>query len=183
MVSRTDSELTWAESTAFELLAPLEARWRHTRCVVERARSFRDVFGVEELRVLVAAGYLHDVGYAPQLLETGFHPLDGARFVRSAGYERLAGLVAHHSASRAEAEELGLADALAEFADEDSRVARALTFCDLTTGPDGERVEVSARLAELAQRLGEDSAAVRAVQREAVRLAAIVDEMEALLEG
>jgi hypothetical protein len=44
-----------------------------------------------------------------------FHPLDGARFVREAGHERLAGLVAHHSASEAEAEERGLYEALAEF--------------------------------------------------------------------
>ena len=64
-----------------------------------------------------------------------------------------------------------------------SLVARALTYCDLTTGPDGERVGVSARLTELGERLGEDDPAVRAVRREAIRLAALVDDMESLLAG
>jgi hypothetical protein len=41
---------------------------------------------------------------------TGEEP--GARFVRDAGHERLAGLVAHQSASDAEAEERGPAEAL-----------------------------------------------------------------------
>jgi HD superfamily phosphodiesterase len=171
----------WAERTAREFLAPLEARWRHTLRVVERAQSFRDMLDRDELEVLLAAAYLHDVGYAPELTKAGFHPLDGARFVHQAGYERLAGLVAHHSASDAEADERGLAEALAEFPAEDSLVARALTYCDLTTGPDGEEVRVSARLLELRDRLGEDDPAVRAVRREAARLASLVDEVESLL--
>lgn len=181
MASRTEPELTWAERTAAELLSSLEARWRHTLRVVERAQSFRDVLDGDELEVLLAAGYLHDVGYAPELAKAGFHPLDGARFVREAGHERLARLVAHHSTSDAEADERGFAEQLAEFPAEDSLVARALTYCDLTTGPDGEEVGVSARLVELGDRLGEDDPTVRAVRREASRLAVLVDEMESLL--
>jgi hypothetical protein len=181
MASRTESELTWAERAATEFLSPLEARWRHTLRVVERAQSFRDVLDRDELDVLLAAGYLHDVGYAPDLAEVGFHPLDGARFVGEAGHERLAGLVAHHSASDAEAEERGFVDELAEFPAEESVVARALTYCDLTTGPNGEEVGVSARLLELGDRLGRDDPTVRAVRREATRLADVVEEMESLL--
>jgi hypothetical protein len=32
----------------------------------------------------VAAAWLHDIGYAPAIAEsgTGFHPLDGARYLR-----------------------------------------------------------------------------------------------------
>jgi HD superfamily phosphodiesterase len=181
MVRRAESELAWAKRTATEFLSSLEARWRHTLHVVERAQSFRDVLDRDELEVLLAAAYLHDVGYAPDLAEAGFHPLDGARFVREAGHDRLAGLVAHHSASDAEGEERGFADELAEFPTEDSIVARALTYCDLTTGPDGEEVGVSARLVELGDRLGDDDPTVLAVRREAARLAAVVDDMESLL--
>ena len=99
MASRTESELAWAKRTATELLSPLEARWRHTLRVVERAQSFRGVLDREELDVLLAAGYVHDVGYAPCLAKAGFHPLDGARFVREEGRERLAGLVADQTST------------------------------------------------------------------------------------
>jgi hypothetical protein len=46
--------------------------------------------------VLVAAAYLHDLGYAPPLVETDLHTLDGARHLRALGHERLAGLVPYH---------------------------------------------------------------------------------------
>jgi HD superfamily phosphodiesterase len=37
---------------------------------------------------LVAAARLHDIGYAPDLVETGIHPLNGARYqLRSAGID------------------------------------------------------------------------------------------------
>jgi hypothetical protein len=109
MARQREPESIWAERFVPELLEPLEARWRHTQRVVERTRSFHGMLVADELDVLISAAYLHGVGYAPVIAKTGFHPLDGARFVRDAGHERLAGLVAHHSASQAEAEERGLA--------------------------------------------------------------------------
>jgi hypothetical protein len=63
--------------------------------------------------VLVAAACLHDLGYAPALIETGFHGLDGARHLRALGYERLAGLVAYHSGARGEAEVITYEERLA----------------------------------------------------------------------
>jgi hypothetical protein len=39
---------------------------------------------------LVAAAYVHDVGYVPTVKDSGLHALDGARHLRSLGYERLA---------------------------------------------------------------------------------------------
>ena len=57
--------------------------------------------------LLVAAAWLHDIGYAPTLAATVFHPLDGARHLRALGHERLARLVAYHSSARWEAEALG----------------------------------------------------------------------------
>ena len=90
-----------------------------TREAVARARGDdrRRRSVADDRALLVAAAYLHDIGYAPELEDTGFHPLDGARWLRAHGHERLAGLVAHHSgAVRGGAR--GLADALAEFPDE-----------------------------------------------------------------
>lgn len=93
MADRAETELVWATQIAEELLSALDERWRHTLTIVDHARAFRGVLPDGELGTLEAAAYLHDIGYAPALVQTGFHPLDGARFVRAAGYERLAGLV------------------------------------------------------------------------------------------
>ncbi|ETB45481.1 phosphohydrolase, partial [Mycobacterium avium 10-5560] len=66
---------------------------------------------------LVAAAWLHDIGYAPSVRRTGFHPLDGAEFVRSAGFGKLvASLVAFHTGAHVEASERGL-QGLSEFGD------------------------------------------------------------------
>ena len=103
----------------------------------------------EDADILVATAYLHDIGYSPALAITGFHPLDGAWHLRVLGHERLASLVAHHTQGCHEAELRGLQEALAEFDDEDSVVSAALTYCDLTTGPSGERMTPAQRLLDV----------------------------------
>ena len=47
----------------------------------ERARGLAPVLGADA-DLLEAAAWLHDIGYAPSLVATGFHPLDGARYLR-----------------------------------------------------------------------------------------------------
>jgi len=106
--------------------------------------------------MLLAAAYLHDMGYAPDLVETGFHQLDGARHLSKLGHGRLAGLVAHHTRAAHEARLRGLGQALSEFDDEDSIVSAALAYCDLTTGPRGEQMTPEQRLADVEARYGED---------------------------
>ena len=65
----------------------------------------------------------------------------------------LCGLVAHHSCAVIEAEERGLADLLhREFGPPPQPLADALTFCDMTTSPDGQQVHVTRRLAEIYDR-------------------------------
>lgn len=89
----------WATAVAeAELSSPLPRRWAHTQGVAERAKEVRQVLGVNA-GLLIAAAALHDVGYAPRLAATGFHPLDGARFLRDehGAEERLVRLVANHS--------------------------------------------------------------------------------------
>ena len=106
--------------------------------------------------VLIAAAYLHDIGHAPELA-SGFHPLDGARWLQEQGFDRLAGLVAHHTGAVFEADARGLAQAMARFQDERSAVSDALTYSDLTTGPAGESVSVAERLREIERRYGRAS--------------------------
>ena len=102
---KTDVSLvSWAAEQATVLLAPLGDRWLHVQGVVEAARWVGKVLDEEDRSYLITAAYMHDIGYAPSLMKTGFHPLDGARYIRSLGYERLACLVAHHSEARFEAQ-------------------------------------------------------------------------------
>src|SRR3954464_12232219 len=122
--------VAWAREEAERRLSPLGDRWQHTRGVVQRARMLAPTVPEADRPTLIAAAYLHDVGYAPELEDTGFHPLDGARWLRESGHERLACLVAYHSGARFEAEERGLADELEEFPEERSIVADLLSYCD-----------------------------------------------------
>jgi hypothetical protein len=92
---------------------------------------------------------LCEIGYAPYLRMTGFHPLDGALYVRSCGYERLASLIAHHFAARFEAHLRGCDQLLLGFPREHSAVVDALTYCDATTSPTGEHVSLKERAAEI----------------------------------
>ena len=71
----------WAEDTARTILqVPLPRRWAHTQGVAAQARTLKPILG-KNTDLLVAAAWLHDIGYAPDLVDTGFHPLDGARFL------------------------------------------------------------------------------------------------------
>src|SRR3954470_6327027 len=141
--------VAWSRLEADRLLSPLGDRWSHTLGVVHRARALASTAPTDDRPTFIAAAYLHDIGYAPELEDTGFHPLDGARWLRACGHERLACLVAHHSGARFEAEARGLGDALDVFPEERSVVADLLTYCDLTTDADGRAITFSARLAAI----------------------------------
>lgn len=144
-------------------LAGQPERLAHVRGVVTAAQQLGRHFDAETADCLVAAAWLHDIGYAPSARRTGFHPLDGAEFVRSAGFgELVASLVAFHSGAHVEASERGL-PGLSEFSDPPSDVLDALTFCDLTTGPDGSPVSADDRLSEVLARYGSEDPVHRAV--------------------
>src|SRR5580658_7927283 len=134
----------------------LPKRWAHVQGVAARARSLAPAFGADA-DLLEAAAWLHDIGYAPGLAQTGLHSLDGARYLRDVQHADpvLCRLVAHHSCAVIEADERGLADLLRrEFAPAPRPLADALTFCDMTTSPDGQQVHVTRRLAEIHHRYG-----------------------------
>ncbi len=91
---------SYAAALAEQLLVPLDSRWRHTQAVAARAEQLVAVVPAADQELLVVAAWWHDVGYSTDLAVTGFHPLDGARYLIREGYpERLCSLVAHHSAA------------------------------------------------------------------------------------
>jgi putative nucleotidyltransferase with HDIG domain len=169
----------WAAATAKAYLAnPLPERWAHVRKVAERASDLADALG-DEGELLHTAAWLHDVGYAPTLAGQKFHPLDGARFLRSSGADnRLAGLVAFHSAAATEAEVLGLTDELAEFTDERTIVRDLLWYADMTVGPTGEPVTFDQRIRELRERYPADHYVIRALDASLPERRAAVDRAE-----
>src|SRR5690349_6053700 len=106
---------SWAEHLAQALLQDsLPRRWAHVRAVAARARSLAPALGADA-DLLEAAAWLHDIGYAPGLVATGLHSLDGARYLRDVQLadSMICRLVAHHSCAAIEAGERGLADVLA----------------------------------------------------------------------
>jgi len=116
---------------------------------------------------LVAGAVLHDVGYGHSA--TGFHPLDGARFLRDQGFGAVVcHLVVHHSASTLEAEVRGLGlSAYKPFAvNQDLGAAHAvLWWADMTTGPQGQDVTVEHRLEEICARYGPNDVVTRFIKR------------------
>lgn len=155
----------WAGELSRQLLAPLGNRWQHVQGVVRRAQAVAALFNQENGDNLISAAYLHDIGYAPSLVVTGFHPLDGARYLRSLGYERLALLVAYHSESQFEAALRGYATELAAFSRERSAVADALTYCDQLTNSVGEAVSLRERHADIRARYAADSVVARSCRQ------------------
>lgn len=147
----------FAEETARKLLEiPLPRRWQHTQGVAARARSLAPILG-DDADLLEAAAWLHDIGYSPDIAESGFHPLDGARYLRDVQHadETLCRLVANHSCAIVEAEQRGFADELRrEFPPAGLALDDALLYCDMTTTPDGKPVSIHDRLSEIAKRYG-----------------------------
>lgn len=150
--------ITWARELAEQLLSePLPRRWAHSQGVGRRGEALADILG-DDAEILAAAAWLHDIGYAPELVKTGMHQLDGARYLRDvAGADPcICALVAHHTCACIEARYRGLhAELEAEFPPVGGLLADALTFCDMSTTPDGELTEATDRLAEILERYGD----------------------------
>ena len=175
-----DTLASWAQELARALLQePLPRRWAHVQGVADRARSLAAVLGADA-DLLEAAAWLHDIGYAPNLATTGLHQLDGARYLRDAQHADalLCRLVAHHSCAIVEAGERGLADVLSrEFGPAPYALSSVLTFCDMTTSPDGEPVPVEQRLAEIHDRYGQGHLVSRSIQRATPMILCAVEQV------
>jgi putative nucleotidyltransferase with HDIG domain len=178
-------DVAWARGLAASLLAEsLPRRWSHTQGVAAQAETLRGILG-ENADLMVTAALLHDIGYAPPLVATEFHPLDGARYLREVEYaeDMLCRLVAHHSCALVEAEERGLAEALSqEFDPPPAKLRDALIYCDMTTGPAGERLAADDRINEIYRRYGDEHVVTRSIRRAAPRLLTAVSSTAARIE-
>jgi HD superfamily phosphodiesterase len=148
------------------LAESIPRRWSHSQGVGHKAESVAHLVGAAG-PTLVAAAWLHDIGYAPNLVATGMHQLDGARYLRDVEHadDLICRLVAHHSYAFIEARNRGLnEDLAAEFAPVEGMLSDAITYADMTTTPDGEPVEVEERLAEISGRYGPGHLVARSIR-------------------
>lgn len=179
---RHEELVGWARWEAERLLTPVGSRWIHTQAVADTALRVAQADPLIDGDVLVAAAYLHDVGYAFEVHDTGHHGLDGARYLAAKGLHRISRLVANHSGARHEAELRGLAAALERFPAETSPTARALTYCDVITDPVGRAVTLPMRFADVGRRYGPDHLVTMAMERAYPELEAAVRAVEALTQ-
>lgn len=136
----------------------LPERWQHTQGVARRAAELAVTVPEEDRAVLIAAAWLHDIGYAPPIRQTGFHPLDGGLYLRAHDWDdRVIALVGQHSGARFVPAERGFGPMMAEFPFVEDPVSDALTAADQTVGPHGRRMTVPYRIAEAIARHGPDS--------------------------
>ena len=154
-----------AEAIARDLLGDEGTRLAHVHTAGSMAARLGVLFGADEAAMLVAAATLHDVGYSPRIAQTGFHPLDGALYLRSIGLsERLCSLVAHHSEADMLAAQQGILDLEHQFPRERSLLADALVYADMHSAPDGQMIRAEHRLADIARRRPDPVEAVRATR-------------------
>jgi putative nucleotidyltransferase with HDIG domain len=183
-----DDLVSASQKLAERLVGPLGRRWLHVQAVAARAEELLPAVraGSSDTHVdeetLVAAAWLHDIGYSPEIARTGFHPLDGADYLRGHGFPmRVVALVAHHSGARFEAAERTLSVELSRYGLEDSPVMDALVTADLTTGPGGERLTYNERMDEILSRYASDHPVHRTWLKARSILAPAVERTEARL--
>jgi len=179
------SDAEQAYVIARDLLATiLPQRWAHVTGVAKRASLAAKAFNEEDADVLKAAAILHDIGYAPPLVVTGFHALDGASYLRDQGVsKRLCSLVAHHSCAYREAALRGQSAALAEWGDEGTALRDALWWADMTTTPDGSLTNVHDRIEEIQRRYGPEDLVAFFIRQAEADLVAAVRRTELLLSA
>ena len=163
------SIVDYAEAVAFDLLADsLSRRCAHTVGVAAAADRFARTLAPHCAERVVAAAWLHDIGYAPDLVAS-FHPIDGAAYVarsHSSVLSDVVGLIAHHTGAAFEAAERGLENELARYRfPVDVEELALLNAADLCTSPDGVFVDPQARLTEVLDRYPPDNPVHRAVAK------------------
>ena len=181
--TRSGGELSWALAVARRILGQDQCRWAHTLGVVRLVRESLTVVALEERTLALAAAYTHDLGHARCLKVTGCHALDGAMYIRVAGYLELASVVAQHSGARREAALRGLEEEMFAFPVVESRTLDLLTYSDLMTDQRGNRCSVDDRLEEIAVRYGNDHIVTKAVRLAEPELRRTVSQVESRLRN
>jgi hypothetical protein len=168
---------------ADQLLARVGTRFEHSARVARQAHQAQRLLDPLWSSAIVDAAWLHDIGYSDQVAATGFHPLDGARWLKGHGWpDEVCRLIAWHTAAPIEGALRGFDNALAdEFEPPPPLAAAALAWADLTSSATGEPLSVADRLADILQRYPADSVVHRAMVEATPMLLASAQDIEARL--
>ena len=155
------------------------ARVAHVLEIAKRVRRSASKLGLSPADTDLAecAALLHDIGYWEPIAQSGFHPIDGARFLTAHGEPQLARFVVGHSCSPEEAAVAGISGV----EQDSSLIAKLITYWDVQVKQGGEVVSYEERLADILARYGEDSAVGRANLLARPRIERLMAEMNELL--
>lgn len=150
MSDRQDSLVIRARALSTELLDATPHLLQHSARSAEHATDHARRITRSRAEEVIAAAWLHDIGYLPQLRRTGFHPLDGALYLMAAGWpERVVRLVAHHSYAALEAPFYGVGHHLGVIEPVTGIDADLLVSADLSAGSGASPPSIDERIVAL----------------------------------
>ena len=183
-MEETISVWAWKASPASLLERALPRRWSHVQGVATRARNLAPAIGADA--ALGGRQRLHDIGYlefsSPAPACTASTAPRYLRWTLSTPTRCCAGWSRTSSCAVIEAEAKsrpGRRSAPRVRAAAATRQADALTFCDMTTSPDGQQVHVTHRLAEIHDRYGAGHLVSRSIHRATPLILQAVDQVHA----
>jgi putative nucleotidyltransferase with HDIG domain len=107
--TNTNIDESDAADLARRLLRDVGTRLAHSASVAHQAGRVAHLLDEPWRSAITQAAWLHDIGYSEQVARTGFHPLDGARWLRERGWPaEICRLVAWHTAASVEGNIRGL---------------------------------------------------------------------------
>jgi len=172
---RQESLVMRARALATELLDATPILLEHAARSAKHAGDHAGRIQRSRAEEVIAAAWLHDIGYLPQLRRTGFHPLDGALYLMATGWpERVVRLVAHHSCAALEAPFYGVGHHLSVIEPVTGIDADLLISADLSAGSGATPPSIDERitaLREVEEALGLVPVEVREARYAAMRSA------------
>ena len=161
-------------------------RYAHIVSAVRIAEQIEAACGRFDGKLILATLY-HDLGYSPQWNVTGFHPVDGAIAARDHGLgEDIVQAILYHSGSWREAR-LMCPDLDGYYASSclmmEMPLARAVTYCDLHTGPQGQGFALNDRLNDIRHRHATNKPILDILDEYYPRFQAISVEWQGMLES
>lgn len=169
-----------ARIEAERLLGPTSDRLLHVAGVARSAERARGAVPAPDHELLITAAWLHDIGYAVEATATGF-TLSTARATCGSSVHRIdcADWLRITADQISRPPPVGWPGALhREFPREQSAVADALTYADMTTGPLGQELAVEDRLTEILQRYPVNDVVHQSISRAAPNIVATVRRVE-----